>query len=146
MSARAGMLTLPELRELVDAGTIDTIEVVMTDMQARLQGKRVSAEFFLDEAVGHDAEACSYLLAVDVDMNTVDGYTVSSWAQGYGDFVLKPDLDTLRMVPWQPGTVMVLCDVMSEDGSPVPSSPRQILAKQLGRLKDRGLDAFAGTE
>ena len=146
MSTRAGMLTLPELRNLVETGAVDTVEVVMTDLQGRLQGKRVSAEFFLDEAVGHDAEACSYLLAVDVDMNTVDGYQVSSWEQGYGDFVLKPDLSTLRTVPWQPGTAMVLCDVAWENGNPVTASPRQILARQLDRLAARGLNAFAGTE
>jgi glutamine synthetase len=146
MSERAGMLTVAELRLLALEGTIDTVEVVMTDMQGRLQGKRVSAEFFLDEAVGHDAEACSYLLAVDVDMNTVDGYAVSSWEQGYGDFVLRPDLSTLRLVPWQPGTALVLCDVGWENGDPVAASPRQILARQLERLADRGLTAHAGTE
>jgi glutamine synthetase len=146
MSARAGMLTLPELRELVEAGTIDTVEVVMTDLQGRLQGKRVSAEFFLDEAVGHDAEACSYLLAVDVDMNTVDGYEISSWEQGYGDFVLHPDMSTLRLVPWQEGTALVMCDVVWESGDPVTASPRQVLARQLDRLAERGLTAYAGTE
>ena len=146
MSTRAGMLTVEELRILALEGTIDTVEVVMTDMQGRLQGKRVSAEFFLDEAVGHDAEACSYLLAVDVDMNTVDGYAVSSWEQGYGDFVLRPDLSTLRLVPWQPGTALVLCDVVWESGDPVAPSPRQILARQLERLAARGLAAYAGTE
>ena len=146
MSERAGMLSVPELRALVQDGKIDTVEVVMADMQGRLQGKRVSAEFFLDQEVGHDAEACSYLLAVDVDMNTVDGYQVSSWEQGYGDFVLKPDLSTLRTVPWQPGTAMVLCDVAWENGNPVTASPRQILARQLDRLAARGLNAFAGTE
>jgi glutamine synthetase len=146
MSERAGMLSVPELRALVQDGTVDTVEVVLADMQGRLQGKRVSAEFFLDEAVGHDAEACSYLLAVDVDMNTVDGYQVSSWEQGYGDFVLKPDLSTLRIVPWQPGTAMVLCDVAWENGDPVTASPRQILARQLDRLAARGLNAYAGTE
>ena len=146
MSTRAGMLTLPELRDLVDAGTIDTIEVVMTDLQGRLQGKRVSAEFFLDEAVGHDAEACSYLLAVDVDMNTVDGYEISSWEKGYGDFVLRPDLSTLRLVPWQPGTALVLCDVAWGSGEPVTVSPRQVLGRQLDRLAEKGLSAYAGTE
>jgi len=140
------MLTLPELRALVEAGTIDTVEVVMTDLQGRLQGKRVSAEFFLDEAVGHDAEACSYLLAVDVDMNTVDGYEMSSWEQGYGDFVLRPDLSTLRLVPWQAGTALVVCDVAWGSGDPVVASPRQVLGRQLERLAALGLTAYAGTE
>src|SRR6516165_4197520 len=102
------MLSLDELRGAVGAGTIDTVVLAFTDMQGRLQGKRVSAEFFLDEVVGHHAEGCNYLLAVDIDMNTVDGYEMSSWERGYGDFVLIPDLSTLRRVPWQEATVMVI--------------------------------------
>ncbi len=90
---------------------MDTVLVAMTDMQGRLQGKRCAAEYFLDEVVAHATEACNYLLAVDVEMNTVDGYAMSSWDRGYGDFVLRPDLDTLRLVPWQPGTALVLADV-----------------------------------
>ena len=128
------------------AGTVDTVEVSLTDMQGRLQGKRLSAEYFLDVVVPHETEACSYLLAVDVDMNTVAGYELSSWDTGYGDFVLKPDLSTLRMVPWQPGTAGVLADVLWESGEPVPVSPRQLLRRQLDRLAGRGLVAYVGTE
>ena len=89
MPARTGMLTLQQLRDLVSVGRIDTVQIAMTDMQGRLQGKRLSAEYFLDEVAAHETEACSYLLAVDVDMNTVSGYENSSWDTGYGDFVLK---------------------------------------------------------
>jgi glutamine synthetase len=143
---RPGMLTLDRLRELAADGTVDTVELSLTDMQGRLQGKRLSAEFFLDHIAGHEAEACSYLLAVDVDMNTVDGYALSSWDTGYGDFVLQPDLSTLRLVPWLPGTAAVLADVLREDGSPVAASPRQLLRRQLDRLAELGLAAYAGTE
>ena len=141
-----GVLSLDELRGDVTAGRVDTVLVGMTDMQGRLQGKRVHAPYFLDQVVGHGAEACSYLLAVDVDMNTVDGYAMSSWGNGYGDVVLVPDLATLRRVPWHEGTTSVLCDVHWPDGSEVVASPRQILAQQLARLADKGLRAYAGTE
>jgi glutamine synthetase len=146
MGHRDGMLTLDRLRALVDDGTIDTVLVAMTDMQGRLQGKRCAAEYFLNEVVPHATEACNYLLAVDVEMNTVDGYAMSSWERGYGDFVLRPDFDTLRLVPWQPGTALVLADVEWVEGGPVPASPRQVLRRQLDRLADRGLAAHVGTE
>ncbi|MEW2502108.1 glutamine synthetase family protein [Amycolatopsis sp. CA-161197] len=147
MVGRRGLLTLDALRERVAAGTIDTVLVAITDMQGRLQGKRCSAEYFLEEVVGHATEACNYLLAVDVDMNTVDGYAISSWDAGYGDFVLRPDFTTLRLVPWQEGTALVLADVERVDGGgPVAVSPRQVLRRQLERLEDRNLQAFVGTE
>ena len=141
-----GRLDLDTLRSEVEAGRIDTVLLAMTDMQGRLQGKRLTATHFLDEVVEHDAEGCNYLLAVDVEMNTVEGYAMSSWERGYGDFVFKPDLDTLRYVPWQEGTGLVTCDLVWEDGSPVVASPRQVLKRQLGRLSERGLEAFVGTE
>ncbi|WP_034278102.1 glutamine synthetase family protein [Haloechinothrix halophila] len=146
MSAQQGLLTVDELRALVDAGEIDTVLVAATDMQGRLQGKRCAAGYFLEEVLPHASEACSYLLAVDVDMNTVDGYAMSSWERGYGDFVLRPDLATLRRVPWADATALVLCDVQWEGGDPVTASPRQVLRKQLDRLAERGLRAYVGTE
>src|ERR1700744_655401 len=139
-------MKLEELRGRVDAGEIDTVLLALTDMQGRLQGKRLTARHFVEEVVDHGAEGCNYLLAVDVDMNTVDGYAMSSWERGYGDFVLKPDLATLRAVPWQEGTAMILCDLAWEDGSDVVASPRQILRRQLARLAERGWSANAGTE
>lgn len=141
-----GLLSLDRLRELIEVGKIDTVLLAITDMQGRLQGKRCGAEYFLNEVVPHAAEACNYLLAVDVEMNTVDGYAMSSWDRGYGDFVLRPDFDTLRMVPWHEGTALVLADIEWFDGSPVHASPRQVLRGQLDRLAERGLAAFVGTE
>ncbi len=140
------MLSLDQLRDMVGDGRVDTVVVAMTDMQGRLQGKRCGAEYFLDQVVGHATEACNYLLAVDVEMNTVDGYAMTSWETGYGDFVLKPDLSTLRLLPWHEGTALVLCDVLWEDDTPVVASPRQALRGQLDRLAERGLTAYAGTE
>ncbi|SFE53000.1 glutamine synthetase family protein [Blastococcus tunisiensis] len=139
-------LSVDELRRLVEHGDVDTVLVAMTDMQGRLQGKRCGARYFLEEVLAHGAEACNYLLAVDVEMNTVEGYAMTSWETGYGDFALRPDLGTLRMVPWHPGTALVLCDVLWLDERPVGPSPRQVLRTQLDRLAERGLSAHVGTE
>ena len=139
-------MTLDELRKAVDEGAVDTVLLCIADMEGRLQGKRLTTAHFLDEVVAHNAEGCNYLLAVDVDMNTVDGYAMSSWDRGYGDFVMKPDFDTLRNVPWQEGTVMLMADLVWEDGSDVVASPRQILRRQLTRLSEHGWIATAGTE
>jgi len=145
-SQQRGMLSLERLRVEVGEGDIDTVVLAFTDMQGRLQGKRLAAEFFLDEVAEHYSEGCNYLLAVDVDMNTVDGYTMSSWDRGYGDFVLVPDMATLRRVPWQDGTALVIADLTWLDGAPVVASPRQILKAQTERLADRGWVAMVGTE
>ena len=139
-------MTLDELRAAVAAGTVDTVLLGFCDMQGRLQGKRLVADHFLDDVVEHGAEGCNYLLAVDVDMNTVDGYAMSSWSTGYGDFALKPDLATLRLVPWHEGTAMCMADIAWHDDSDVVASPRQILRRQLARLSERGWTALAATE
>jgi glutamine synthetase len=139
-------MTLEELRAEVADGSIDTVLLCLTDMQGRLQGKRMHAGFFVDEVVAHGAEACNYLLAVDVEMNTVDGYAMSSWQRGYGDFVMEPDLHTLQPIPWLEGTALCLVDLKWQDGSDVVASPRQVLRRQLARLADRGWIANAGSE
>jgi glutamine synthetase len=144
--AREPALTVQRLKAQAEAGGIDTVLLAMADRQGRLQGKRCHVRYFLDEVLAHAAEACNYLLAVDVDMNTVDGYAMSSWEQGYGDFVLRPDLATLRPIPWHEATALVHCDVEWEDGAPVAASPRQVLRRQLDRLAERGLVAHVGTE
>ena len=139
-------LSLDDLRTAVDAGEVDTVLLCLTDMQGRLQGKRLNAQHFVEDVVAHGAEACNYLLAVDVEMNTVAGYAMSSWERGYGDFEMKPDFDTLRMIPWHPGTALCMADLHWGDGSPVVASPRQILRGQLDRLAERGLTAVGATE
>ena len=139
-------MTLDELRDLVAKGEIDTVVLAMTDMQGRLQGKRLDADAFVDEIAAHGAEACNYLLAVDMEMATVPGFALTSWESGYGDFVLKPDLSSLRPMPWLEGTVLCLADVMHHDGSPVVESPRQILRAQIARLAERGWNAKIGSE
>jgi glutamine synthetase len=139
-------VTLDELRDEVERGTVDTVLLVLADMEGRLQGKRLTARHFIDEVAEHGAEGCNYLLAVDVEMNTVPGYAMSGWDLGYGDFVMKPDFDTLRPIPWHEGTVLLMADLEWEDGSEVVASPRQILRRQLARLAERGWTALAGTE
>ncbi len=139
-------MNLEELRERVDTGEVDTVVLAFCDMQGRLQGKRFTARHFLDEVVEHGAEGCNYLLAVDVEMNTVEGYEMSSWERGYGDFSMRPDLATLRPVPWLEGTAMCLADLAWEDGSDVLASPRQVLRRQLARLAERGWSSNASTE
>src|ERR687898_1011386 len=135
-------LSLDELRTAVDAGEIDTVLLCLADMQGRLQGKRLMARHFVEDVVSHGAEACNYLLAVDVEMNTVVGYAMSSWETGYGDFEMKPDFDTLRLVPWHPATAMCMADLQWHGDKPVAASPRQILRRQLDRLAERGWTAL----
>ena len=139
-------MTLEELKKAVADGTVDTVLLAIADMEGRLQGKRLTATHFLDEVLEHGAEGCNYLLAVDVDMETVGGYAMASWERGYGDFEMKPDLDTLRPIPWHEGTALLLADLQWADGNDVVASPRQILRRQLARLAERGWTAAAGTE
>ncbi|NEY32878.1 glutamine synthetase [Streptomyces sp. PRKS01-65] len=146
MADRTAPLSVEELHALVAGGDVDTVVLAFPDMQGRLQGKRFAARFFLDEVLRHGTEACTYLLAVDAEMNTVDGYAMSSWDRGYGDFALHPDLSTLRRTPWNEGTALALADLAWSDGSPVAAAPRQILRRQLERLAAHGLTAQVGTE
>ncbi|MFJ1868346.1 glutamine synthetase family protein [Streptomyces sp. NPDC088097] len=146
MVDRKPPLAPEDLRVLVASGEIDTVVLAFPDMQGRLQGKRFAAQFFLDEVLDNGTEGCNYLLAVDTDMNTVDGYEMSSWDRGYGDFAMHADLATLRRIPWNPGSAFVLADLAWNDGSPVVAAPRQILRRQLERLAEHGYTAMVGTE
>jgi glutamine synthetase len=141
-----GNLSVSELNAAIAADEIDTVIVAFPDAQGRLVGKRVSARFFQEEVLPHGAEACNYLLSVDVDMNTIDGYAMSSWEKGYGDMMLLSDPDTLRRMPWLEGTALVMADLAWQGGEPVVQSPRAILTHQRDRLAERGLTAYAGTE
>lgn len=138
-------LSFDELKADVAAGAIDTVIVCMTDMQGRLIGKRFQAEFFVDGA-HRETHACDYLLANDIDMEPVPGYAAANWSRGYGDFVLKPDMGTLRRIPWLEGTALVLADVLDHHHHDVPHSPRQILKKQIARLDAMGMTCFCASE
>jgi glutamine synthetase len=140
------MLTLEQLTADVEAGAIDTIVVAFTDMQGRLMGKRVHAEFFLEEALDGGVEACNYLLALEMEMDPVPGYALTSWEQGYGDFQLRPDPATLRRIPWLEATALILCDVHGHDGAEVGPSPRQVLRRQMRRAEELGFTPMFGSE
>ena len=141
------MLTLEELREDVAVGAVDTVIACFTDMQGRLLGKRVDAEFFLSEnEAGHTGEGCNYLLALEMEMDPVPGYAIASWDHGYGDFGLRPDLSTLRRIPWHEATAMVQCDVEWHDGTPVAPSPRQVLKVQVEKARAANFDPMFGSE
>jgi glutamine synthetase len=146
MSQNPGMLARADLEQMVAAGEIDTVILAFCDMQGRLTGKRVSGRLFVEEVAAHGAECCNYLLAVDVDMNTVGGYSMSSWDTGYGDMVMTPDFSTLRLIPWLPGTALVMADLSWLDGGPVQQAPRSILNRQIDRLAERDLVPYVGTE
>jgi glutamine synthetase len=138
-------LDIDALRRAVEAGEIDTVLGCLVDMQGRLMGKRFQAEYFLDSGQ-HETHCCNYLLADDIDMEPVPGYAAASWTQGYGDFVLKPDLSTLRRVPWLEGTALVLCDVLDHHGVELRHSPRALLRKQVARLAERGWRGMFASE
>jgi len=140
------MLTLEELKADVESGAIDTVIVAFTDMQGRLMGKRVQAEFFLEDSVPRGVEACNYLLALEMEMDPVPGYALTSWEQGYGDFRLTPDLASLRRIPWLEATALVLCDVHAHDGPEVNPSPRQVLRRQMRRAEALGFNPMFGSE
>ncbi len=134
------------IKRQIAAGEIDTVIVAFSDMQGRLMGKRVSAAFFTDQVAEAGADCCNYLFAVDVDMNTVKGYAMAGWDTGYGDMLMKPDLSTLRRIPWLPGTALVLADLLWHDGRHIEPAPRRVLCRQLDRLREHGLRAFVATE
>jgi len=141
------MLSLDELRADAESGAIDTVIACFTDMQGRLMGKRLDAEFFLAESeAGHPGEGCNYLLALEMEMDPVPGYAIASWERGYGDFALRPDLSALRRIPWHEATVMVQCDVEWHDGTPVAPSPRQVLKAQVEKAHGLGLEPMFGSE
>ncbi|MSU91678.1 glutamine synthetase [Rhodobacteraceae bacterium 2CG4] len=141
-----GTLTLDALRAAHDGGEIDTVLVCLVDMQGRLMGKRFHAANFLEHSHA-ETHCCNYLLATDLEMSTPDGYAATSWRKGYGDYVMRPDLDTLRRVPWLEGTAMVLCDVLDHHThEPVPHAPRQVLKRQVARLESLGYTAKMATE
>lgn len=141
------MLSFDELRTEVESGAIDTVVVAFTDMQGRLMGKRLHGDFFVEEIdAEHEVEGCNYLLALDMEMDPIPGYEIASWERGYGDFALRPDLATLRRIPWLVATALVLSDVHWQDGSPVQPSPRQVLKAQMERAAALGLTPMTGSE
>ena len=141
-----GHWSFDELKRYVNNGEIDTVLACFVDMQGRLIGKRFHASYFVESA--HDeTHGCNYLLANDIDMEPVPGYKAASWKQGYGDFVIKPDLATIRHIPWLEKTALVLSDILDHHHhADLAHSPRSILKRQVARLKERGYLAYFASE
>src|SRR5436189_5743553 len=132
-------MTLTQLKSLLHAHSLDTILVAFPDPFGRLVGKRFRAEIFLDSVLKHGTHGCNYLLTVNMEMDPLEGFKVASWEAGFGDFAFRPDLDTLREIPWQPGEVLVICDHVRHDGEFVAEAPRSVLRRQLDLLAKQGL-------
>jgi glutamine synthetase len=139
-------VTIDELKAAVTAGRIDTVLVGFPDPFGRLVGKRFRADYFLESVVGHGTHGCNYLLTVNLEMDPLDGFQVANWDAGFGDFLMRPDLSTLRELPWQTASVLVLCDYVREDGQLVAEAPRSVLRGQLERLKELGFDCRCASE
>ncbi|GMG83508.1 glutamine synthetase family protein [Paralimibaculum aggregatum] len=142
----SGLMTFDSLKAAVAEGRIDTVLTCIVDMQGRLMGKRFVGHHFVESA-WEETHCCNYLLATDLEMATPDGYAATSWAAGYGDYVMKPDLATIRPLPWLEGTALVLCDVLDHHShAPVPHSPRQVLQAQVARAEAMGFTPVMATE
>ena len=142
----AGILSFDELKAHVADRTLDTVLVCFVDMQGRLMGKRFHAQNFIEHSF-EETHCCNYLLATDLEMATIDGYASTNWQSGYGDYVMKPDLDTIRLMPWLEGTAMVLCDILDHHThEEISHTPRSILKRQIARLETLGFTAQMATE
>jgi len=139
-------MTLAQLAAAVKSGAVDTVLTAFPDPFGRLVGKRFRGDYFLKSVARHGTHGCNYLLTVNLDMDPLDGFAVANWESGFGDFELRPDLDTLRLLPWQPGSALVICDLCRDDGSPVAEAPRSVLRVQLERLRRLGLTCQCATE
>lgn len=139
-------MTLQELKKQVQAGQIDTVMVAVPDPFGRLVGKRFRADYFLDSVAEHGTHGCNYLLTVNLEMDPLDGFKVANWDAGFGDFEMRVDPSTFRLLPWQPGAALVLCDFVRADGTLVAEAPRSVLRRQLDRLAERGFSCFCASE
>lgn len=139
-------MTVSQLAKAVRTRTIDTVIVAVPDPFGRLVGKRFRADYFLDSVLEHGTHGCNYLLTVNLEMDPLDGFQVANWEAGFGDFEMRPDLATLRTIPWQTATALVLCDFVRADGVPVAEAPRSVLQRQVERLRAAGMTAACASE
>jgi glutamine synthetase len=142
-----GIISVDDLKRAIDDGSVDTVISAICDMQGRLVGKRVTGQFFVEHCLDHGTHFCTYLLGTDMEMNTPDGFVLMSWESGYGDYLARPDWNTLRLIPWLENTAIVLADTVDEaTGDLIPVAPRSILLKQIERAEALGLRPMAATE
>lgn len=139
-------MNFAELENKIAAGDVDTIVTVFPDVFGRLVGKRFTARTFLDQVVKSGTHACNYLLAVNIEMDPQDGFALANWESGFGDFEMRADLETLRLLPWESGAAMVLCDLHRHGGARVEEAPRAVLRRQIEALAARGFTAKLASE
>src|SRR5439155_14957223 len=139
-------MTLQLLKTKIKRGEIDTVIAAFPDVFGRLAGKRFTGPFFLEQVVHHGTHACNYLLTVDIDMEPMTGFQIANWEKGFGDFELRPDFTTLRLLPWQPGTALVICDFAQQGGRPVEEAPRAVLQRQVEALARKSLGCNIASE
>src|SRR5256885_14358418 len=139
-------MNVQELKAKIKNGQIDTVIVGFPDVFGRLVGKRFAGQFFLQNVLGHGTHGCSYLLTVDIEMEPMDGFKLANWEKGFGDFEMRPDLSTLRRVPWQEGAALVICDLQQHGGKPVLEAPRALLQLQIQLLAGKKLTCQIASE
>lgn len=139
-------MNLPSLKTKIKSGEIDTVIVAFPDVFGRLVGKRFTGRFFLDSVAGHGTHGCNYLLTVNIEMEPMDGFKLANWEKGFGDFEMRPDPATIRALPWQTATALVICDSHHHDGQPVAEAPRSVLRRQVERLTKRKLACSIASE
>jgi len=139
-------VTIQTLRSKINRGAIDTVIVACPDVFGRLVGKRFTGKFFLDQVAKHGTHGCSYLLTVNIEMDPQEGFKLANWEKGFGDFALRPDFSTVRLLPWQSGEALVLCDFLHHDGKIVDEAPRSVLRKQVEALARKQLTCYTASE
>src|SRR6185436_9689133 len=139
-------MTPSTLRNWILKGKFDTVIVAFPDVTGRLVGKRFTSRVFLDSVARHGTHGCNYLLTVNIEMEPQSGFRLANWESGFGDFRLVPRLETLRPIPWLPGTALVICDFCRENGEPVAEAPRSLLGRQVEQLAARGLACSVASE
>src|SRR5688572_3069824 len=139
-------MTLQTLKSKIKSGELDTVIVAFPDVFGRLVGKRFTGQFFLDHVAAHGTHGCNYLLTVNIEMDPMDGFKVANWDKGFGDFEMRPDMSTLRVLPWQPGTALVLCDYLHHDGKLVGEAPRSVLRQQIEAIAKKKFTCYIAGE
>ena len=143
---KSGVLSFEELKKKSNEGEIDTVLVAFTDLVGRYMGKRYDAPYFVKGDGLKQSGICDYLLTLNVDMSVNDGYKLSNWKKGYGDFFIVPDFNTCRVIDWQDKTAMIICDVVGKDGKYLNEAPRTILRNQIDRANQLGFSINIASE
>ena len=131
-------MKLEQLKAKIKSGAIDTVVVAFPDVFGRLAGKRFTGTFFLDAVAKHGTHACSYLITQNLDQDPWEDFALANWDKGFADFHVVPDLGEIRLVPWLPGSVLILGDLHHSNHDPVAEAPRQVLRRMVETAKKSG--------